>query len=98
MPRVKLNGRSFPVPRYRPLRIAIGILFLIGGFVGFLPILGFWMVPVGLLILSIDFAIARRVRRRSEVWIVRWWRNRKASRRMGHLHSRGEPESGPPRP
>ncbi|WP_425485452.1 PGPGW domain-containing protein [Chthonobacter rhizosphaerae] len=87
-----------PVPRNRILRIGLGVALLLGGLVGFLPILGFWMVPLGLLVLSIDFAIARRVRRRSEVAVVRWWRNRKASRRMGGLHSSGAPDPDRPRP
>ena len=52
----------------RIVRISLGILFIIGGVLGWLPILGFWMVPIGLVILSIDFAIARRWRRRLEVW------------------------------
>ncbi|MBB2674881.1 UNVERIFIED_ORG: hypothetical protein GGE53_001390 [Rhizobium etli] len=38
------------------------------GFLGFLPILGFWMIPLGLLVLSHDLPIARRLRRRLAVW------------------------------
>ncbi len=35
-------------------RIPLGIVLILCGFVGFLPILGFWMVPLGLLVLAID--------------------------------------------
>ena len=35
----------------------------------FLPILGFWMIPLGLVILSIDVPIARRLKRRLVVKI-----------------------------
>ena len=68
---VKLGSRRLPLPRSRLLRIAIGILLVLGGFLGFLPILGFWMVPLGLLILSIDVPRVRRWRRRFAVWFSR---------------------------
>jgi hypothetical protein len=68
---VKLGNRRLPLPRSRLLRVAIGILLVLCGFVGFLPILGFWMVPLGLLILSIDIPRVRRWRRRFAVWFSR---------------------------
>ena len=43
-----------------------------------MPILGFWMIPLGLLFLSIDFAIARRWRRKLIVWWGRRKRKKKA--------------------
>ena len=61
------------LPKSRIIRITLGIMFIIGGFFGWLPILGFWMIPLGLLFLSIDFAIARRWRRR----LIVWWERRK---------------------
>ncbi len=66
------------LPKNRIIRITLGILFVIGGFFGWLPILGFWMIPLGLLFLSIDFAIARRWRRRLIVWWGRRKRKKKA--------------------
>ena len=45
-----------------------------GGLLGFLPVLGLWMVPLGLLVLSYDVPGVRRWRRRFEVWFFRWWR------------------------
>lgn len=65
------------LPQNRVIRITLGVLFVIGGVFGFLPILGFWMIPVGLLFLSIDFAIARRWRRKIEVWWGRRKRRKK---------------------
>ena len=41
------------------------------GLFGFLPVLGFWMIPVGLLILSVDMPRVRRWRRRFAVWFSR---------------------------
>ncbi len=57
----------------RILRVIIGILLVLGGILGFLPILGFWMIPLGLMVLSYDLPIVRRWRRRLEVW---WGRRR----------------------
>jgi len=41
------------------------------GLLGVLPVLGFWMVPIGLIILAIDFPFARRINRRMTVWLHR---------------------------
>lgn len=43
-----------------PLRIGIGVLMVIGGLFGFLPVLGFWMVPLGLLVILIDVPMVKR--------------------------------------
>lgn len=76
-PKVGFAGRHVPLPRSRLLRVSLGVALVMGGLVGFLPILGFWMVPLGVIILSIDLAIARRFRRR----IVVWWGRRQQKRR-----------------
>ncbi len=44
----------------------------------FLPILGFWMVPLGLLVLSADVPQIRRVNRRLTVKLRGWWTGRKS--------------------
>ena len=41
------------------VRVPLGIVLILCGFVGFLPILGFWMVPLGLLVLAIDIPFVR---------------------------------------
>lgn len=74
--RVKLGNIELRLPGSRILRVGIGLLLILGGCLGFLPVLGFWMVPLGLLVLSVDFAIARRWRRRLEIW----WGNRRTER------------------
>ncbi len=67
-------GREFAMPQSRPLRVAIGVALVFFGILGFLPILGFWMIPLGLLVLSYEFALIRRHRRRAAVW---WERRRR---------------------
>lgn len=59
------------MPRNRLARTIVGLLLLIGGVLGFLPVLGFWMIPLGLMVLSVDFPFVRRLRRRLA---VRWGR------------------------
>lgn len=54
------------------LRRSVGTLLVIGGILGFLPVLGFWMLPLGLALLAVDSPIARRLHRR----IVLWWGRR----------------------
>lgn len=68
---------KIPRPTTKLGRTIVGSLLIIGGILGFLPILGFWMVPLGLIILSQDFAPVRRFRRRWSVRFGRWWENRK---------------------
>jgi purine-cytosine permease-like protein len=74
--KITVFGREFTMPRSRGLRIAIGVVLVLCGILGFLPILGFWMVPLGLLVLSYEFALVRRHRRRLVVW---WERRRRPS-------------------
>lgn len=56
------------------LRKSIGVLLVAGGLLGFLPVLGYWMLPLGLALLAIDFPLARRLNRRLLVW---WERKRR---------------------
>ncbi len=73
MAKLRLGKYRFDLPRSRILRSGIGVLLIGGGFLGFLPILGFWMVPLGLLVLAEDFPVVRRWNRRTGVAIKRWW-------------------------
>jgi hypothetical protein len=75
-PRLNFGRFSVPVPASRALRITLGILLCLGGLLWFLPILGLWMLPLGILLLSIDLAPVRRVRRRTEIW----WGRRKQNK------------------
>jgi hypothetical protein len=46
-------------PASRWVRFPLAILLVLGGFAGFLPILGFWMVPLGLAIIALDVPFLR---------------------------------------
>ena len=71
-------------PEARLIRIPLGILLVLGGIFSFLPVLGLWMLPLGLLLLALDLvflqgpvnnAIVRGTRR----WSV--WRRARRDRR-----------------
>ncbi|MDH3474825.1 MAG: hypothetical protein OEM59_14165 [Rhodospirillales bacterium] len=40
--------------------MSVGILLVVGGIFGFLPILGFWMIPLGLLVIFVRGALGAR--------------------------------------
>ena len=70
------------------VRVPLALLLILGGVFSFLPVLGFWMLPLGLVLLALDVALLRRPtaamivggRRRWRRWRRRW---------------RGEPEPTP---
>lgn len=68
---IHVFGYRMPLPRSRILRVGIGVLLILGGIFSFLPILGAWMLPLGLIVLSIDIPRVRRWRRRFAVWFHR---------------------------
>jgi hypothetical protein len=79
VPKVRLGRFSIDLPQNRFVRIGLGVaLVIVGGLFGWLPILGYWMVPLGLLVLASDSAPIRRFNRRVGVALVGWWRGRKA--------------------
>jgi hypothetical protein len=77
MPSVRILNRRVPVPGNRAARTALGGGLVAGGVFGFLPVLGFWMIPAGLIVLAVDSARVRRFNRRATVRIVRAWNSRK---------------------
>ena len=55
------KGQRFIPPL---LRGVVGLLLVGLGFLGFLPVLGFWMIPLGLALIATDIPPARRWLRR----------------------------------
>jgi len=78
--KVRFGSKVIDLPGSRIARIAIGIVLVLFGLLGFLPVLGFWMVPLGLIILSADVPVIRRINRRVSVAVSRWWTGRKSRR------------------
>ncbi len=57
-------GRDHVPPGVRSL---IGVLFMVGGVFGFLPVLGFWMLPLGLGFIALDLPFTRH---KIDDWMV----------------------------
>ncbi len=63
------------------IRIPLGILLIIGGLLAFLPILGIWMLPLGLLLLAIDLPVLQRPMNETLLRGERQWKLWRRSRR-----------------
>lgn len=72
---VRVGHTKIRVPGSPLVRQTLGVGLLIGGVLGFLPVLGFWMIPLGFGVLSVDNPSVRRSRRKMEVW---WGRSKQA--------------------
>ena len=59
------------------MRTVGGLLCIVGGIFGFLPILGFWMIPLGFFLIAMEVPAFRKPMR---VWITR---HKNALRRSG---------------
>jgi hypothetical protein len=53
------------------IRSLLGIMFIAGGVFGFLPILGFWMFPLGVAFVALDVP---RARQRIDSWMLKLYR------------------------
>ncbi|WP_136646261.1 hypothetical protein [Tabrizicola sp. YIM 78059] len=63
-----------------PVRFPLALLLIAGSLLSFLPFLGLWMLPLGLLLLAVDLPVLRepisaaiiRARRRFRRWRRHW--------------------------
>jgi hypothetical protein len=89
---IRIGKRNIPIPGSRRARIALGSGLVAGGIVGFLPVVGFWMLPLGLMVLSVDSKSVRRSRRRMAVAWGRW-----RQRESDSMQAEGGVPDGPKR-
>jgi hypothetical protein len=73
-------------PEARLIRIPLGFLLVLGGIFSFLPVLGIWMLPLGLLLLAVDLAFLQgpvnlAIVRGGRKWTT-WRRNRRDKKAM----------------
>ncbi len=64
-------------PSSRLVRIPLSALLILGGIFSFLPILGLWMLPLGLLLIAQDIPFLQKPLARALGWIERKWMARK---------------------
>jgi hypothetical protein len=58
-------------PSRRWARVSAGLLLIVGGLLSLLPLLGLWMLPVGLLLISEDVPFLRHASNDVLKWIER---------------------------
>lgn len=59
------------------VRIPLGVLCIAGGFLWFLPVLGLWMLPVGVILLAEDVPGLKRPAMRGLGAVQGWWDRRR---------------------
>jgi hypothetical protein len=71
-------------PQARFVRLPLGILCILGSFLWFLPVLGLWFLPLGLLLIAQDVRFLRRPVGRMTLYLLgqwdrlrRWWARRR---------------------
>lgn len=74
----KKNKPILPIPKTRLKRLFFGALLIVGGIFSFLPILGIWMLPLGLLYLAVDYKRFRRYKRKLESAFIKLYRKFKS--------------------
>jgi hypothetical protein len=70
--------------------VPVGFLLIAGGLFSFLPVLGFWMLPLGLWILGPHLPIAERASRRAVRWAARRGWLGAAQGRVRAVHDRSD--------
>ncbi len=60
-------------PGARWIRIPVGVLFILGSFLWFLPVLGIEMLPIGLLLIAQDVPFLRGPGGRAMLWLEHKW-------------------------
>ena len=69
-------------PSSRYARIPLAILLILGGVFSFLPVLGLWMLPLGLLLFAQDVPVLQKPMARMLGWVERRWIERKRTKTM----------------
>lgn len=81
-----MAGRQVRLPGSQAARISLGVALVAGGVLGFLPVVGFWMVPLGVTVLAVDLPAVRSLRRRFEVAFGRWRQGKNGRARNRNEH------------
>ena len=61
-------------PSSRWVRLPIAILLIVASLFSFLPVLGLWMLPLGLMLLAADVPFLKRPTGLALFWLERQWR------------------------
>ncbi len=87
-PRLRRLIQKLRRPQARWIRLPLGVLCIIGSFLWFLPVLGLWFLPLGLLLIAQDVRFMRRPVGNLTLYLldrwdrlVKWWKHRRARSR-----------------
>ena len=67
--RIACTARWLRQPESRLVRIPGALLLIVGGVFGFLPVLGLWMLPLGLALIAVDVPALRPPLTRVLRWV-----------------------------
>jgi hypothetical protein len=67
-------------PSSRYVRIPLAIVLIFGGIFSFLPVLGLWMLPLGLLLFAQDVPFLQRPIVQMLGWVERKWIERQRAK------------------
>ena len=67
-------------PSSRYVRIPLALLLILGGVFSFLPVLGLWMLPLGLLLFAQDVPMLQKPMARMLGWVERKWIERQRAK------------------
>src|SRR4051794_36908410 len=85
--RVAQAIRWLPRPSSFPVRLIVALLLILGGIFSFLPVLGIWMLPLGLLFIAQDAPFLQKPLAAALGWTEAKWKWLKAKwisrRRVG---------------
>jgi hypothetical protein len=79
-------------PSSRLVRFPLAILLVIGGIFSFLPILGLWMLPLGLILIAQDIPPLQKPVAQLLGWLEYKWLERQAAKAAKHSQSEQAPQ------
>lgn len=62
------------------VRVPLAILLVAGGIFSFLPILGLWMLPLGLVLIAQDVPVLQKPMAKALGWVERKWIERQRAK------------------
>jgi hypothetical protein len=69
-------------PSSRYVRLPLAIFLMLGGVFSFLPVLGLWMLPLGLLLFAQDVPMLQKPTARTLGWVERKWTERQRAKNV----------------
>lgn len=72
MPFLRKPSRALMRRGWGVVRIPFALLMIAGGMLSFLPVLGIWMLPLGLLFLAVDVPLLQKPMSGSFIRLRRW--------------------------